>query len=119
LFFEAENARICLPGEAHHWTWEGAGRWFYTAEHPAPPARLAVAPWCRERCKKGCVARELRLVETINKKGRPHLRCECGVCGGFVKHMAIPRSAATVRDGNGEAKRKPAKDNPDLIWRAS
>jgi hypothetical protein len=100
LFFEAENARLCLPSEAHHWTYERAPTWYYTCEHPVPPHRLAVAPWCRERCPRGCAGRDLRLVEAEDKNGRKLLRCECAVCGAFVKFMGPPPG------------------NVDLVWRA-
>jgi hypothetical protein len=82
------------------WTWEGAGRWFYTREHHLPPHRLAVAPWAKVRCGR-CVARELRVIETADKNGRKQLRCECGICAAFVKFMGAP----------------PA--NLDLEWRAT
>ncbi len=100
LYFELENAKPCLPEEAHHWTWEGAGRWLYTQERPPPPHRLAVAPWAKALCGR-CVARELRVRETADKNGRKQLRCECAVCGAFVKFMSPPPG------------------NLDLEWRAS
>src|SRR5262249_57908186 len=35
------RARPCAPAECHMWTWQGADRWYYAAEHLPPGARRA------------------------------------------------------------------------------
>jgi hypothetical protein len=89
LFFGDEVGRPCRPEDASHWTWEGAPRWLYTREHPAPAHEMVMRADVTARCP-GCARRALRVRWHEFKGGRKHLRCECAVCGRFLKHLKPP-----------------------------
>jgi hypothetical protein len=100
LFFELENAKLCWPEEAHHWTWEGAPAWYYAREHPPPASTPALAPHVRRRCPS-CSGRALRVQWQVCKNGERRLQVKCNACEAHAAYLPMePR-------------------NPDLEWRAT
>jgi hypothetical protein len=104
LFFSDDDGRPCKAEDAFMWCWEGAPQWCFTVEHfehhahPVPPHRLVMRAGARLRCGR-CARHELRVTSQQFSNGKIHLRCECAVCGRFLKHL------------------KPPPDNLDLEYR--
>jgi hypothetical protein len=89
LFFGGEDSRPSAPEESVNWCWEGAPEWYDAGKYPPPDHTLRLAPWSPLRCSQ-CVKRDLRFTWQQFSNGTMHLRCDCGVCGKYVKHVTPP-----------------------------
>jgi hypothetical protein len=89
LFFSDDWGRPCKAEGAYMWCWDGAGRWLYARDFPVPAHTLALRPDYPARCPS-CARREFRVAWQEFSNGTMHLRCECGVCGRFIKHLKPP-----------------------------
>jgi hypothetical protein len=89
LFFSDADGRPCKAEDAYLWCWEGGPEWYYTYKNPPPPCCLVLRPDSPVRCP-GCARRSLRVAWQTFSNGTNHLRCECAVCGRFIKHLKPP-----------------------------
>ena len=89
LFFSDDDGRPCKAEDSFMWCWEGGPRWFYTSKNPPPPSGLTLRSGYPARCPS-CAQRSLRTAWQTFSNGAQHLRCECAVCGRFIKHLKPP-----------------------------
>ena len=89
LFFSDAWGRPCKAEDTYMWCWEGAPRWLYARDFPVPSHTLGLRPDYPARCPH-CAQRSLRVAWQEFSNGTMHLRCECGVCGRFIKHLKPP-----------------------------
>jgi hypothetical protein len=83
------DARRCLPEQCYMWTWHHAEQWVYARVAPVPAHELVVRPGSPIRCRR-CSRQDLRCLWQTFSGGRKQLRCECAICGGFVRHLSPP-----------------------------